>query len=381
MRLAVAVSGGADSIALLLHAAGTLPVADILALSVDHGTRAAAAASERVHAAGVAGRLGIAFQTIQTMPKGQGHAHWREARLDGLLGYCRDAGIRRLWLGHHADDAVETSAIRSLASGRLAGLAGIASHRTVGDVVIERPLLRYSARELRRRLMTLGFGWTEDPSNRSLAYKRSVVRRCLVATPSQRAQNLARVRRAGQWRIAHERLIAKVWPLTATPLPIGAVVLDSKALASLPATLSAKVLERAANAVAGHPTRLRHADYARALGTGPPFNLGGVVLVEHGDDWWVARNPDAIGAALPLESPLIWDRRFHLKLHKTPPPDNWTVTAVGDHRIGAMSRLGPEAALASLPAIARGETGPFWAANLTCRWAHSAEQPIFQLVR
>ncbi|MCA8930229.1 MAG: tRNA lysidine(34) synthetase TilS, partial [Alphaproteobacteria bacterium] len=210
------MSGGADSTALLLHAAATHTPSALVALAIDHGTRVATAA-ERARIAGLAQRLGIAFRTLTVQPKGHGHAHWRAARLEALVGFCRDHGLARLWLGQHGDDAIETAAIRLLAGGPLEGLAGISAARSVDGVRIERPLLDRSARDLRRGLMAAGVGWAEDPSNRNPAYKRSAVRRVLnaplpdrVGTQAQ-ARDAERVRRIARWRMARERLEAEAW--------------------------------------------------------------------------------------------------------------------------------------------------------------------------
>ena len=170
-RVAVAASGGADSTALLAEAAGGFPPEQVTVLTVDHGTRTAAAA-ERAHVQHLAGRFGFSFHALKIGAVAANQAAWRKARLAALLDYCRAHGISRLWLGHHRDDAVETAALRLLAGGKLPSLAGISAVRSEQGVAIERPLLDRSARAVRRGLMANGLAWYEDPSNRNCRYRR-----------------------------------------------------------------------------------------------------------------------------------------------------------------------------------------------------------------
>ena len=392
LRLAVAVSGGADSSALLLHAARTFPQSAILALAVDHQTRVASAA-ECAQAARLAARLGIGFQALTVSPKGYGHAHWRDARYTALIEYCRAAGIPTLWLGQHKDDAIETAATRLLADGPLEGMAGIAASRDEAGIRIERPLLDQSAHAIRRRLMSAGIGWVEDPSNRNLTYKRAAIRLALVEPSESHAAAAARIRRIAAWRSARDQAISAAWRLVARPSPLGAVAFAPAGLAALPVGLQGRLLRHAALWVTGDPQRLRQADCLGAAASGPPARLGGALLVADGPDWWVCRDADAIGRPQPLAADLVWDQRCRLALATAAPVGKWSVEALHSRRIGAIARWAPSPVLAALPAVLdksgivaiphlglwRGRHGPFWAANLHCSWTAPPEPQIFQL--
>lgn len=394
MQLAVAVSGGADSTALLLHAAQTFPRGSVIALAVDHRTRPQASAAERRHIAATAARLGIACHSLAVSPAGHGHAHWREARLGGLVAFCRAHGVPRLWLGQHADDALETAAIRLLAGGPLESLAGISAARSVEGVRIERPLLGQAGRRLRRGLMAAGLGWAEDPSNRNPAYKRAAVRQVLAASPADRPGAAGLLRRIADWRIGREQAEALAWHAIARVSALGAVSLDAQALSQLPPSLTARLLRRAARVVTGADHRLRNADFVAASRAGPPAVLGGALLLEQDGLWWVTRRPDSIASAEPLRGGMEWDCRCRLTLNSPLPPGGWTVEPVRGRRIGSMHRLGPAAALDALPAVAgdggivaipplglwRGAYGKFWAASLCCSWIPHPEPEIFRLV-
>jgi tRNA(Ile)-lysidine synthase len=388
VQVAVAVSGGADSIALMLHAAQIFPPSDITALSVDHGTRTASRA-ERAYAAQTASRLGISFQVLAPPMTGYGHAHWRQIRLQTLVRSCASAGIGLLWLGHHGDDAVETAAIRLLADGPLHSLAGISGVSEMDGIRIERPLLKLSSRTIRRRLIANGFGWTEDPSNRNPAYKRSAVRRTLMGLGNQ--QDL--IQRTARWRLDLERLERRTWAQVATATPLGSVLLKRSMFAALPFGLQMHLLRRATLLATGGPERIRQVDFialASAMTTGP---VGGALLMEDGENWCLARNPASIDTAVPLHDGAIWDQRFRARLSAQPPPGDWYIAAVNGYRIGAMAQLAAPPLLDALPAIFgaggivaipnlgvwRGRTGPFWVQHLGISWMQADTRGNFEL--
>ncbi|MGE0725158.1 MAG: tRNA lysidine(34) synthetase TilS, partial [Alphaproteobacteria bacterium] len=115
-RLAVAVSGGPDSLALTLLADGWARARGgaVLALTVDHGLRPEAAAEAATVAAWLGAR-GIAHATLEwsgPRPMAAIQAAARAARLDLLAAACREAGILHLLLAHHRQDQAETASLR-----------------------------------------------------------------------------------------------------------------------------------------------------------------------------------------------------------------------------------------------------------------------------
>ena len=393
MRIAVAVSGGADSIALMVHAAQKFPSSTITALSVDHGTRVASN-DERNYAAKIASRLGISFQTLAPSMPGYGHAHWRKVRLRTLADFCVRGGINLLWLGHHGDDAVETAAIRLLADGPLHGLAGISAVGEIDGIRIERPLLKLSSRAIRRQLIANGLGWIEDPSNRNLAYKRSAVRRTLSVMSDAATHPQSLVQRSARWRVDMEKLERDAWALAATATPYATIRLKCPAFDTLPTSLQARLLQRAALAVTGRPDRIRQVDFMKLATNMQAGPFGGALLLEEAGEWCVSRNPASCEAAIPLSNDTVWDQCFRVYLTEPPPAGEWRVAPVNAYRVGAMSRLAPEPVLDCLPAILgrdgivaiphlgiwRGHTGPYWAEHLTISWLGAATKSKFELV-
>ncbi len=170
-RFGIAVSGGVDSMALLLLAHQAFP-GRIMAASVDHGMRPAAA-DECRHVATVADGLGVPHRilTLDTAPTSQASA--RAARYACLLTWQRDNLIDWVMTAHHADDQLETMIMRL---NRSSGVGGIAGIRAIRDNIILRPLLSFRRNELEAVVMAAGVIAVDDPSNRDCHYDRARLR-------------------------------------------------------------------------------------------------------------------------------------------------------------------------------------------------------------
>lgn len=328
-RLAVAASGGADSTALIAEAAAHFPPEQVIVLTVDHGTRPAASA-ERAHASALAAQFGFAARELTIGHAAANQAAWRKARLDALVRFCGENGIPRLWLGHHRDDSVETAALRLLADGNLASLAGISAERWDRGVAIERPLIGRPARRLRRDLMAQCLAWCEDPSNRNDRYRRVAVRRLLAAMPARPAADL--VRETAAWRERRDLLVASASRLAVRMGPLGSLWLCPVALGSLPGPLAEAVLRRAALTAAGREQRIRNIDPAGALRTDEfPLSLGGARVWSLADGWLVGRDYRHIQdqVMLPAGRTVCWDARYRLSLAEGADGEPWRAARLG----------------------------------------------------
>jgi len=180
-RVGVAVSGGGDSMALLvaLIEAGFAPEA----VTVNHGLRPEAA-SEAAFVARFCAERGITHAVLHwDGRKAEGNLMdaARRARLSLIGDWARARGIAQVVLGHTADDQAETFLMRLAREAGLEGLAGMRAQFAAEGVLWLRPLLRVSRADLRAYLMARGVGWIEDPSNANARFDRVKARQALQA--------------------------------------------------------------------------------------------------------------------------------------------------------------------------------------------------------
>ncbi|MGV3484505.1 MAG: tRNA lysidine(34) synthetase TilS [Planctomycetaceae bacterium] len=111
----------------------------------------------------------------------------RKARYGFLQATAEKLGARCVLVAHTADDNVETMLHHLFRGSGTAGLAGIAPHRALGqDLVLIRPLLAMWRDDLRSGLSEIGQSWREDASNREDRYQRNWIRGTLLPLVRQR---------------------------------------------------------------------------------------------------------------------------------------------------------------------------------------------------
>lgn len=222
--VAVALSGGADSAALLWLTARANP--DVVAIHVFHGLAASALMST---AAGqIAARCGVRLEVAVVQPAGTAEHALREARHAELL---ERSGGRPVLFGHTLDDQAETVVMRILRGTGIVGLGGIRPQ--AGRLF--HPLLRVRRSETRRLAELAGLPFRDDPANRDPDVVRNRIRDDLLPLASQIMQRdvspiLARLadnvhdetegrRPAARFEIARDRLRVAVGELRALDHP------------------------------------------------------------------------------------------------------------------------------------------------------------------
>jgi tRNA(Ile)-lysidine synthase len=186
--LALAVSGGPDSLALLLLAHAAFP-GRIGAATVDHGLRAESAA-EAEAVARLCGELGLPHQILDARVEmaGEGiQAAARTARYAALAAWMHREGLGLLLTAHHSDDQAETLLMRLNRGSGVAGLAGVRRAGPVpgsgGRLRLCRPLLGWRRGELLALVDSAGVEAALDPSNSDERFDRARLRRRLAGAP------------------------------------------------------------------------------------------------------------------------------------------------------------------------------------------------------
>jgi tRNA(Ile)-lysidine synthase len=283
--VAVALSGGPDSLALALLAAAW--AADrggsALALVLDHRVRLAGRI-EAALAAAWAENAGLAVRRL-ALPPGVAPtaAALRRARHAALFQAAAEAGALHLLVGHHAADQAETVVLRALGGSGERGLGGMAPVRHTGAVRLLRPLLGWTPAEVRNVLRRSGQPWCLDPSNETLG-TRAMIRRAMadrdgegVATRALAAAACARRRAADERARAAASLLARAASLPAA----GGVRLDGAEIEGADPVVLADALAGILARLSGRAHAISPAQRAALPGlvaAGRPFTLGGCVV-------------------------------------------------------------------------------------------------------
>ena len=214
-RLGLAVSGGPDSLALLLLAAAARPGA-VEAATVDHALRPESRAEAEL-VASICEQLGVphAILTVEWKEKPETAIQERArlARYTQLGAWAREKGLAALITGHHADDQAETLLMRLLRGAGVNGLAGMRrfSKSPGGQVAVLRPLLGWRGTELEQVCADAGLKPVEDPSNVDEQFERVRIRRALAgadwfdsAPVARSAIHLAQADAALRWATIQE---------------------------------------------------------------------------------------------------------------------------------------------------------------------------------
>ncbi len=191
--LGIAVSGGPDSVGLLLLAHAALP-GRVAAATVDHGLRSESAA-EAAMVSRLCDERGIPHRTLPvSVAPGNVQEQARIARYAALGAWYDDRGLRALATAHHLDDQAETLMMRLNRGSGLAGLAGIrAATRIPGhDGSLIRPVLGWRRADLAKVVAQAGVAAAADPSNEDGRFDRVRVRKSLADADWIDAAGLAR---------------------------------------------------------------------------------------------------------------------------------------------------------------------------------------------
>jgi tRNA(Ile)-lysidine synthase len=363
--LGLAVSGGADSLALASLAQAWVQNrgGQAQAFIVDHGLRDNSRA-EVEQAAMTLGRLGIAARilTLTGLAPGPGLSERaRVARYRVLAAACREAGIIHLLLGHHAADQAETLLMRSLRGSGEAGLAGMAALSETEDVRLIRPLLSIPPGRLRATLRASGTPWAEDPTNADLRFTRARLRALRADAdglgPATRALTDA-ASLYGARRHEAERAEAGFLAAHAMIRPEGFVLLSANG--PWPARALGRLLRMVTGAhYAPDPGAVMRiaGDPSGVIGGG--LSLGGARLMPAGrlgGGFLICREEAAMAPPIPALPRAVWDRRFRWSGPK-PGRADVMVGGLGDDsaRFRELSDL-PSAVLRTLPALRDGRS-------------------------
>ena len=257
-RVAVAVSGGADSLALALLLAewGGARGVHVSALTVDHGLRENSTAEART-VGGWLAEWGIEQHILtwgdgpQTRAGLQSKA--RDARYGLMAAWCRAHGVGRLFVAHHQGDQAETFVMRLKRASTLFGLKAMAPTREVAGMVVCRPLLGVAKADLEATLRARGQAWVDDPSNANRAFER-VRTRALIAALADEGVTPARLAGAARAAACITDIVdraADAFEAVAVRARETGLEIDAQAFSDLPPVVRERVLSRLLGRIGG----------------------------------------------------------------------------------------------------------------------------------
>jgi len=286
-RLGIAVSGGPDSLALLLLAAAARP-GMVEAATVDHGLRREAKQEARF-VASVCAALGVGHHVLHAkVPPGASlQAQARTARYRVLGAWAIECDLAAVASAHHADDQAETLLMRLARGAGLSGLAATRRRRPLEPgVMLIRPLLDWRRAELGEIVAGAKLTPVDDPSNRDPRHDRTRFRDLLAEADWADPQRLAS---SARWLAdADEAIEWAMEGLAATRLAHAArsVTVDP---AGLPRELQRRLLLTAFEQLDAPRPRGPDLDRAlAALAAGKATTLSGLKLVG-GGTWKLAK--------------------------------------------------------------------------------------------
>jgi tRNA(Ile)-lysidine synthase len=187
-KVVLAVSGGADSLALLVLAAkwrASAPTTtpELSVATVDHALRAGST-EEAAYVHDVANSFGIPHTTLTwsgEKPATRLQERARAARYDLLITHARTIGAGAIVTAHHAQDQAETVLMRLCAGSGISGLAAMPLVTLNTGMPLIRPFLSLDKDRLIATLKADGLRWLEDPSNQSTRFERVRLRSAFAA--------------------------------------------------------------------------------------------------------------------------------------------------------------------------------------------------------
>ncbi len=372
-HVALAVSGGSDSMALMRLAAQwaghSHPALRLSVLTVDHGLRPEAAAEAR-KVSQWAGATGLVHHTLTwsaaPQPSSGLQAKARDARYSLMAGWCRANQAAMLLTAHTLDDQAETVLMRLARTLSPDSLAGVAARGSWDGLPLWRPLLKARRQSLRAYLAGLGQDWIEDPSNDDRRFERVRVRQALAGFGAEgvTAERLAALAEAAARTAALLDQASTRWlAMWLREEEAGLCHVPSGPFLALPPALRERLLARIVRHYGGGQFRPEPAELRRLVQwagqDGGPIRctLGGALIGRRRSGFWVTRETARIAphpVRLPQCGEILWDNRFRVRA--TP---GSRITPAGDRPVGAAADV-PVFARSALPFVEQppGAAGP-----------------------
>ena len=341
--IAIAVSGGADSMALCLLTNDWVKSVSgkVIALTIDHDLRPESQ-DEAKQVKQWLNIRGIEHYTIKWQHEkllGNIQSQAREARYRLLSDWCNHHDILHLMLGHHMGDQVETMLMRFTAGASVSGMAGMPKINYFQYVRILRPLLNVSKELLCNYLNSLNQSWIEDSSNYNHKFDRIYIRENLLkqaklsdtkfeSRMNDNAQNFARA------KVCLEQFCYQAMARIVKISPLGYAAIILNEFSHLNQELSLMILARTLTVIGGNIDAPRFKSlktlHQNILTLQKKMTLAGCIIAIKNNNIIIYREIVKAKSQQSCSKRLLWDNRFLITFDNYKPDLNWRLDFLGE---------------------------------------------------
>ncbi len=337
---ALAVSGGADSVALMLLLKDWLskrtekgePSTTIHILTVDHGLRPESQ-HEVLWVKKQAEELNFPVAILRWQgekAKSSIQEKARDARYQLMSEWCHSNNIPAIITAHHLDDQAETVIMRLARGSGIDGLAAISNIRYLHNIILLRPLLDVSKKELILYLKSINVDWLDDPSNDNTDFERVRIRNAFPTLQEIGLESSAIARSAKRIRRASNALdyyaqqsLVQLCRLE----PEGYAVIDRNAVFGLPEEVSLRCLTKLVHLIGGKakiPSMQKMENLYEQLKSNQAedTSVAGCVIRQIRNTLLIAREVRSrmqVTEQIAPGSEVLWDNRFRIGLSSGAP--------------------------------------------------------------
>ena len=313
-HMAVALSGGVDSLVTLHHLRRAVPQGTVIsALYINHHQRAASSMEAKIIQRWCQ-NLGVPFCSLDlNEPMNSDAATLRRARYRAMITWCHAHHHPVLVTGHHNDDQNETFLIAAQRGSGLDGLAGMRPTHTWWGIQVVRPLLMVTKEQIVAEARALGLRWIEDPSNEKMSFLRNRLRAALMDTPHHLETTIGALTATRDYFDHH---VDAFFRQHVQIFPEGYITLPYPALIAQDGEIARRVLKQALRLISGKAVdprfaRLSRATWALYQTPKQTLSLHGCIVTSTPEKILIYREAQAIDPTpLPADQPHLWDQRF-----------------------------------------------------------------------
>ena len=245
--IAVAVSGGPDSIALvfLLDKWIRKNKGTLIALIIDHQIRDNSF-KEASFVKKYLGKSNIQSLILKVSKKNVLKGKMiqaRENRFLKIINYCKQNNILHLFIGHHYDDNVETFILRTIAGSNFEGLNCMQEKTIYNGVQILRPLLKFTKKQILDYNKKMNLIYVKDPSNNDEKYSRVMVRNFIKKNPQYKKNIIQEFKLIRENYYDYKKMIFQIYNLINIEIHKNMIIFDSIKFLNLDQELQAKFTE------------------------------------------------------------------------------------------------------------------------------------------